>query len=79
MWHIGMDDVLRNYPPYIPRINNKVTLNIGEPIDLRELLAEIRLLKLSPVSNGKTENVNQIGVISSVKLAQSTRGLAFSA
>ncbi|XP_072026963.1 tafazzin-like [Amphiura filiformis] len=52
-WHIGMDDILHNYPPYIPRIGHRVTMCVGEPIDLRELLAEIRTKELSPVEARK--------------------------
>ncbi len=45
-----MDDILPNYPPYIPKYGKKVTMCVGDPIDLRELLAEIRTKNLSPVS-----------------------------
>lgn len=42
IWHIGMDDVLPNTPPYYLRIGKRVTFNVGEPIDLSDTLAKLR-------------------------------------
>ncbi|XP_057322941.1 tafazzin [Microplitis mediator] len=42
IYHVGMDDVLPNEPPYIIKFNKKVTISYGEPIDFSELLAELR-------------------------------------
>lgn len=42
MWHEGMDDVLPNVEPYIPRINKKVTLNVGEPVDLQDFVEDLK-------------------------------------
>ncbi|GJQ79523.1 putative transferase, partial [Trypoxylus dichotomus] len=39
IWHIGMDDVLPNEPPYYLRLFKKLTLNFGNPIDFSELEA----------------------------------------
>lgn len=44
-WHIGMDEILPNYPPYIPRFGKKVTMLVGEAIDFREMLASMRAEK----------------------------------
>lgn len=41
--HVGMESVLPNYSPYIPRIMKKVTVVIGDPIDLSGLLSKLRL------------------------------------
>lgn len=42
IWHIGMDNVLPNYPPYILRFGKKVTMNIGKPIDITEVVERVR-------------------------------------
>lgn len=42
IYHLGMDDVLPNEPPYIIKFNKKVTISYGEPIDFSEILAELR-------------------------------------
>lgn len=47
IWHIGMDYVLPNYPPYILKCGNKVTLNFGKPIDLSEVLLGLRKEEVS--------------------------------
>lgn len=42
IWHEGMDTVLPNYPPYILQLRKKVTINIGQPIDLKELVGKLK-------------------------------------
>ncbi len=42
VWHIGMEEVLPNYPPYYLRTGKKITINIGEPIDLNDLIKTLR-------------------------------------
>lgn len=42
IWHEGMDTVLPNYPPYILQLRKKVTINVGQPIDLKDLVAKLR-------------------------------------
>jgi monolysocardiolipin acyltransferase len=41
MWHLGMDSLLPNTPPYRFRFNTKLTFNFGKPIDLSETLQHI--------------------------------------
>ncbi|KAK3884619.1 hypothetical protein Pcinc_011126 [Petrolisthes cinctipes] len=41
-YHIGMDSVLPNKAPYIPRVGNTVTMVVGEPLDFREMVKEMR-------------------------------------
>ncbi|KAL0278909.1 UNVERIFIED_CONTAM: hypothetical protein PYX00_000588 [Menopon gallinae] len=47
IWHIGMDYVLPNYPPYVLKYGNKVTLNFGKPIDLSDVVAGLRKEKVT--------------------------------
>lgn len=47
IYHLGMDDVLPNEPPYRLKIRKKVTMNYGDPIDFSELVEELRVSKVS--------------------------------
>lgn len=42
IWHIGMDTVLPNEPPYVLRLGKKVTINVGQPIDIKDLVNELK-------------------------------------
>ena len=42
IYHLGMDKVLPNQKPYIPRVGQKVTLVIGKPIDLNDTLEDLK-------------------------------------
>ncbi|XP_796385.3 tafazzin [Strongylocentrotus purpuratus] len=53
VWHIGMDDILPNYPPYIPRTNKKVTVIVGQPMDLKESVEKMKAELLSPLEMRK--------------------------
>ena len=53
IYHLGMDEVLPNEPPYRLKIRKKVTLNYGEPIDFTELLEQLRASKTSEVEARK--------------------------
>ncbi|CAH0394459.1 unnamed protein product [Bemisia tabaci] len=48
MWHIGMDQILHNEPPYYLRTNKRVTFNFGNPIDLRQAVAKLREANVKP-------------------------------
>lgn len=54
MWHIGMDNILPNEPPYYLRIRNKVTINFGKPIDFGNILDQLRSNNVSPQEARKT-------------------------
>lgn len=43
IWHEGMDSVLPNYPPYYLKFGKKITINIGEPINVADLVRNLRL------------------------------------
>ncbi|XP_063702029.1 tafazzin isoform X2 [Culicoides brevitarsis] len=42
IWHIGMDEILPNEPPYYFRFGKTVTYNFGQPIDLNPLVQRLR-------------------------------------
>ncbi|XP_014243674.1 tafazzin homolog [Cimex lectularius] len=42
IWHIGMEEILPNEPPYILKTGKRVTFNFGEPINFSNLLKELR-------------------------------------
>lgn len=41
-WHVGMEEILPNYPPYYLRTGKKVTINVGEPIDLKDIVKQLK-------------------------------------
>lgn len=47
MWHIGMDSVLPNTPPYVLRFGKRITMNYGTPIDLSDTVARLKRQKVS--------------------------------
>ncbi|XP_055623919.1 tafazzin isoform X2 [Toxorhynchites rutilus septentrionalis] len=54
IWHIGMDTVLPNEPPYYLRIGKKLTYNFGQPIDLNSVMER---LKESAVSEEEARKI----------------------
>lgn len=54
IWHIGMDTVLPNEPPYYLRLGKKLTYNFGKPIDLNLLMDK---LKASPVTEEEARKI----------------------
>ena len=47
IWHVGMEEILPNYPPYYLRTGKKVTINVGDPIDLKDILSKLKEDKVS--------------------------------
>ncbi|XP_065214695.1 tafazzin [Planococcus citri] len=47
IWHVGMEEILPNYPPYYLRTGKKVTINVGDPIDLKDILLKLKEDKVS--------------------------------
>nr|CAB3266822.1 tafazzin-like [Phallusia mammillata] len=47
MYHLGIDDILPNTKPYLPKIGKKVTILIGHPIDFGDQLKKAQQLGLS--------------------------------
>ncbi|XP_071440463.1 tafazzin [Hetaerina americana] len=47
LWHVGMDSVLPNQEPYYLQVGRRVTLNVGQPL---ELGGEVRALRAKGAS-----------------------------
>ena len=45
IYHLGMDDILPSVQPYIPRILKRVTVLIGDPIDVSKIFKNLYLLR----------------------------------
>ncbi|XP_046387433.1 tafazzin [Ischnura elegans] len=48
LWHVGMDGVLPNQEPYCLQVGRRVTLNIGQPLDLTEEVLALKAKGVGP-------------------------------
>ncbi|XP_078685058.1 tafazzin-like isoform X2 [Branchiostoma floridae x Branchiostoma belcheri] len=53
IWHVGMDSVLPNVKPYIPRAGKRVTVLVGQPFQLHSILTQLRKDQKSPMEKRK--------------------------
>lgn len=42
IWHVGMDDVLPNEPPYVLKIGKNLTFNFGKPLDFSDIVKRLK-------------------------------------
>lgn len=62
IWHIGMDDVLPNTPPYILRLHKRLTFNYGKPIDFAEIVKTLKERRATDVEARKfiTDHIQDV-------------------
>ena len=59
IYHMGMDKVLPNVKPYVPRLFQRVTVCVGEPIDMDEVLRKTEGLDVEERRKAITEEVEE--------------------